>query len=101
MENGEQKLESRPAKYVPSKYATNWLVAQKVNFQSKGELKLRPQRDYGSLLNHLNSLNWIKKSILLVLLKAHQKQCKSCLERRNISNALSVSTIFQIQWLAH
>lgn len=42
----EKKLESRPAKSVPSKHPTNFLVAEKVKFQSKNELELGSQRDY-------------------------------------------------------
>lgn len=100
MENGKQKLESRTDKGVPVKYPTNWLVVQKVNFQTKSKLELGPQRDYSSKLNNSNSSNLIKKTIVQVLLKVHQKQYKFCLERSKITNAHSVSMIFQIQWLA-
>ena len=59
VDNEEQKLESMPAKGVPSKYPTNWLAAQRLYFQNKNELEEGSQRNYGPMLNHLSSLNWI------------------------------------------
>ena len=50
---------------------------------------------YGLILNHLNSLNWKKKSISILLLESYQKHCKSCLGSGSITNAHSVSIFFK------